>query len=119
MKRLKSLEDVNALALPAKVLVLLSKYAKELRMKNGTVIKLSSLRIFLHVHQTCLKANDTRLNIIYHQLLDEVNDQIENGIMFTNEEKNMRLGKNKDKLRNLSKSLAKHDDQDSAANNLI
>lgn len=105
MNKLKSLEEVNALALPAKVLVLLSKYTKVLKMKNGTVIKLSSLRVFLHVHQTCLKAKDTRLNIIYYQLLDEVNRHIQTGTMFTNEEKNMRLSKNKE--RRLDKRLPK------------
>ena len=97
MNKLKSLENVNALALPANVLVLLSKYAKALRMKNGTVIKLSSLRIFFHVHQTCIKAKDTHLNIIYHQLLDEVNSHIEHGTMFTNEEKELHLNKNKER----------------------
>jgi len=110
MNKLKSLEDVNALALPAKVLVLLSKYAKALRMKNGTVIKLSSLRIFFHVHQTCIKAKDTHLNIIYHQLLDEVNSHIESGTMFTNEEKKLHLGTNKNKER----ALARHKNQNNA-----
>jgi len=114
MNKIKSLEDVNALALPAKVLVLLSKYAKELRAKNGTVIKLSSLRIFFHVHQTCLKAKDTRLNIIYYQLLDEVNKHIEAGTMFTNEEKNMRLKQSKTEQGILDKHLNGHKDQDIA-----
>jgi len=58
------------------------------------------LRIFFHVHQTCLKAKDTQLNIIYHQLLDEVNSHIDVGTMFTNEEKSLRLDKNKEKKTN-------------------
>ena len=109
MNKLKSLEDVNALALPANVLVLLSKYAKVLRAKNGTIIKLSSLRIFFHVHQTCLKAKDTELNIIYHQLLDEVNDHIARGTMFTNEEKELSLDKNKEKKPNSRLSKKQND----------
>ena len=106
MGKIKSLEDVNALALPAKVLVLLSKYAQTLRETNGIVIKLSSLRIFVHVHATCTNANTPRLTVIYNQLLQEVNEYIEAGVMFTNEEKAMLLNK-KDKERTLNKHLPK------------
>ena len=107
MKKLTSLEDVNALALPAKVLVLLSKYAQTLKSSNGTIIKLSSLRVFMHVHQTCVKANDAGLNIIYHQMLDEVNQHINAGTMFTNKEKKMLLKESKNKQRTLKKYLVK------------
>jgi len=107
MNKIKSLENVNALALPAKVLVLLSKYAKELKSVNGTVIKLSSLRVFLHVHQTCVQARNTKLNTIYHELLAEVNIHINAGTMFTNKDKKMLLGKNKNKIRTLRKYLPK------------
>lgn len=107
MEKLTSLEDINALALPAKVLVLLSKYSQSLKSTNGTVIKLSSLRVFMHVHQTCIKANDISLNIIYHQLLTEVNKHLNDGTMFTNQEKQMHLRKNRNKQRTLKKYLTK------------
>jgi len=107
MNKLTNLEDVNALALPAKVLVLLSKYAQELQATNRTVIKLSSLRVFMHVHQTCLKAETPKLNKIYHELLDEVNQHLEAGTMYTNKEKKVLLGENKKKQKALKKYLAK------------
>ena len=50
MRKLKNLEEVNAAALPAKVLVLLSKYANALRKHNGLILKLSSLNVFRNVH---------------------------------------------------------------------
>lgn len=107
MKKIKNLEDINALALPAKVLVLLSKYAKALKSSNGMVIKLSSLKVFYYVHQTCIQARNSQLNSIYHELLTEVNLHIDAGTMFTNKEKKMLLGRNKNKERTLSKYLPK------------
>lgn len=91
MGQLKSLENVNALALSAKVLVLLSKYAQVIRVHNGTVLKLSSLRIFKHIHETCESANSPKLNKIYQQLLDEVNLHINAGTMYTNDAKESML----------------------------
>ena len=88
MDKLKSLEDVNASSLPAKMLILLSKYAKALRQTNGTVIKLSSLRVFMHVHQTCVAAQNEELNHYYREMLKEINLHIQAGTMFTNEQKN-------------------------------
>lgn len=93
MEKLQSLENVNALALPAKVLVLLSKYAQYLRAHNGTILKLSSLRVFKHIHRTCQNAQDPKLNSIYQQLLHEVNIHIESGIMYTNDVKESMLRK--------------------------
>ena len=61
----------------------------------------------MHVHHTCVKANDAGLNIIYHQMLDEVNKHINAGTMFTNKEKKMLLRKDKNKQRTLNKHLAK------------
>jgi len=94
---LKSLEDVNALALPAKVLVLLSKYAQALRDHNGTILKLSSLRVFKHIHDTCEEANYHKLDKIYAKLLKEVNQHIHSGTMYTNDARRLML-KNKKKL---------------------
>ena len=111
MANLSSLEDVNALALPAKVLVLLSKYTQVLRAHNGTVLKLSSLRVFKHIHTTCLKANNPKLIYIYKQLLDEVNLHIEAGTMHTNDAKKILIKQQKKQAllkisRNLSRAAA-------------
>lgn len=103
---LNSLENINALALPAKVLVLLSKYAKALRNHNGTILKLSSLRIFKHIHDTCEKANSPKLNVIYDQLLAEVNNHISAGTMYTNDERQlMRKNQKQNPLRKLAKNI--------------
>ena len=107
MANLSSLENVNALALPAKVLVLLSKYAQALRAHNGTILKLSSLRIFKHIHTTCLNANTPKLKYVYKQLLDEVNLHIEACTMYTNDAKKIMLQQQKKQtLNKLSKSLS-------------
>ena len=87
MDKVTSLENINASALPAKMLILLSKYAKTLRNTNGTIIKLSSLRIFMHVHKTCEAANSKQLNYYYDEMLEEINKHIQAGTMFTNEQR--------------------------------
>ena len=109
MGQITSLKNVNALALPAKVLVLLSKYAQALRAHNGTVLKLSSLRVFKHIHTTCMKANDQTLIHIYVELLREVNIHLEAGTMYTNDVKKELLKNKKtntlNKLRNNFQSV--------------
>ena len=89
MGNLKSLEDVSASALPAKVLVLLSKYAQALRKSSGLIIKLSSLSVFKHVHRTKEDANKAVLNVLYEELLEEVNKHLAMGTMYTNETKSL------------------------------
>ncbi|MFT4634337.1 MAG: hypothetical protein ACI854_000338 [Arenicella sp.] len=54
MARLISLKEVSETVQPAKVLVLLSKYAQAVGTCTGLMIKISSLNVFKHVH--------TRLN---------------------------------------------------------
>jgi len=82
-QRLRSLEEVDASALPAKVLVLLSRYAQALRNCNGLIIKLSSLEIFQYVESTSRMAGNPELQQAYHNLLKEVNLHIEQGTMYT------------------------------------
>jgi len=107
VSKLSSLENVNALALPAKVLVLLSKYAKSLRAHNGTVLKLSSLRVFRHIHVTCMKASSPKLNEIYSELLEEVDLHIKAGTMYTNDAKDLMLKKQKKQtLRKLNSKIS-------------
>jgi len=105
--KLNNLENVNALALPATVLVLLSKYAKSLRAHNGTILKLSSLRVFKHIHGTCIKANNPRLYEIYTELLEEVNLHIKAGTMYTNDAKDLMLkNQKKQTLKKFSKRIS-------------
>jgi len=94
-QRLNNLENVSALALPSKVLVLLSKYAKALRNHNGTIIKLSSLRVFKHIHDTNNNSKSEKLDNIYKELLDEVNAHIKVGTMHTNQSKEESLKEQK------------------------
>jgi len=94
MEKLSSLQYVNASALPARVLVLMSKYAKALKQYNGTIIKLSSLRAFNQIHLSCTEAQDKQLNRIYQQLLEQVNSHINAGLMVTNQKIKQTVGKN-------------------------
>ena len=82
MNKLLSLQHIKSSALPTKIIVLMSKYAKALKSSNGTVIKLSSLNAFNDIHSSCIAANDEDLNSIYRQLLEQVNIHIETGLIF-------------------------------------
>jgi len=73
MEKLSSLQHVSASALPARVLVLMSKYARALELLSGKAIKLSSLRVFNDIHLSSIEANNESLNSIYQQLLTQVN----------------------------------------------
>lgn len=84
MRKLKNLEEVNASALPAKVLVLLSKYANALRKHNGLILKLSSLNVFRNVHKTSCRAKHPEVHEVYQELLDEVRVHLKKGTMYTN-----------------------------------
>lgn len=79
---LQSLEKVDATTLPAKVLVLLSKYAIALKNHNGTVIQLSSLNVFRHVHHTSLLCKDPIAQKIHRQLMVQVCSHIKLGSMY-------------------------------------
>ena len=103
MKKLTNLKNVNALALPAKILVAMSKYARTLEETNGDVIRLSSLNVFNDIHSTCLKAKDQSLNKQYYEILDLANMYIESGVMFTNQKKKKIIGKKSIKERVLKK----------------
>lgn len=85
--KLDSLEHVNASALPANVLVLLSKYAVALRRHNGLILKLSSLNIFRHVHSTNKVSEHFEVHFAYQELLTEVRQQVAAGNMYTNAHK--------------------------------
>ena len=83
MGKLVSLEEVSASTLPAKVLVLLSKYSKAMRKHTGVVIKISSLNVFSHVHNTNKLSNHLQTQQIHHELLLEVNRHLDAGTMQT------------------------------------
>lgn len=83
MGELVSLEEVDASVLPAKVLVLLSKYAQAIRKHTGLVIKISSLNIFKHVHNTNIMTDHQQVEQLYRELLLEVNSHLRGGTMRT------------------------------------
>ena len=84
MGKLVSLEEVNASVLPAKVLVLLSKYAQAMRKHTGLVIKISSLNVFKHVHNTNKLTDHLEIRRLHRDLLVEVNEHLREGTMQTN-----------------------------------
>jgi len=89
MGKLISLEEVNASVLPAKVLVLLSKYAQAMRKHTGLVIKISSLNVFKHVHNTNKLTDHLQIRKLHRELLIEVNDHLRAGTMQTNRQRKL------------------------------
>jgi len=80
--QLENLEKIDASVLPAKILVLLSKYAKALKDHNDTIIQLSSVSVFKQIHQTSLLCEDPLVQKIHRQLLVQVNSHIKLGTMY-------------------------------------
>lgn len=89
MGKLISLEEVNASVLPAKVLVLLSKYAQAMRKHTGLVIKISSLNVFKHVHNTNKLTGHLQIRKLHRELLLEVNSHLRGGTMQTNKQREL------------------------------
>ena len=89
MGKLASLEEVNASVLPARVLVLLSKYAQAMRKHTGLVIKISSLNVFKHVHNTHKLTQHPAVQKLYQELLGEVSTHIAQGTMHTNQDREL------------------------------
>lgn len=87
MGKLISLEEVNASVLPAKVLVLLSKYAQAMRKHTGLVIKISSLNVFKHVHNTNKLTDHLQIRQLHRELLLEVNSHLRAGTMQTDRQR--------------------------------
>lgn len=87
MGKIVSLEEVSAAVLPAKVLVLLSKYAQTMRKHTGLVIKISSMNVFKHVHSTHKLTQHPAVRKLHLELLHEVNKHIEQGTMHTNQDR--------------------------------
>lgn len=87
MGKLTSLEEVSASVLPAKVLVMLSKYAQAMRKHTGLVIKISSMNVFKHVHNTHKLTQHPVVQQLHKELLSEVNTHIERGTMHTNHDR--------------------------------
>ena len=81
MNIVKDLRDVEAKVLPARVMVLLSKYSQAIKEDESVVIQLSSLNVFKHVHSTFLNTTSSRVKRYYKILLKEVNLQILSGDM--------------------------------------
>lgn len=86
MDKLVSLEEVDASVLPAKVLVLLSKYSQAVRKHTGLVIKISSLNIFQHIHNTQKLTDHLRVQQRHQELLIEVNSHLRAGTMRTHKQ---------------------------------
>ncbi len=89
MGKLVSLDEVNASVLPAKVLVLLSKYAQAMRKHTGLVIKISSLNVFKHVHNTNKLTDHLQIKQLHRDLLLEVNRHLRAGTMQTNQDREL------------------------------
>ena len=87
MGNLVSLDEVNASVLPAKVLVLLSKYAQSMRKHTGLVIKISSMNVFKHVHNTNKLTEHPEVRRLHRDLLIEVNHHLMEGNMQTNRQR--------------------------------
>jgi len=89
MGKLVSLDEVNASVLPAKVLVLLSKYAQAMRKHTGLVIKISSLNVFKHVHNTNKLTDHLQIKQLHRDLLLEVNRHLRGGTMQTDQDREL------------------------------
>lgn len=89
MGKLVSLNEVNASVLPAKVLVLLSKYAQAVRKHTGLVVKISSLNVFKHVHNTNKITSHIQVRQLHRELLIEVNGHLREGTMQTNQQREL------------------------------
>lgn len=83
MGKIESLDKVSAAVLPAKVLVLLSKYAQTMRKHTGLVIKISSMNVFKHVHNTHKLTQHPEVIALHRTLLSEVNKHLSEGTMQT------------------------------------
>jgi len=81
MKKVKSLYGVKATVLPAKVMVLLSKYSQAIKEFEGVVIQLSSLNVFKHVHNSYTRSKHPVVHKCYRYLLREVNKHLAEGNM--------------------------------------
>lgn len=89
MGKLVNLDEVNASVLPAKVLVLLSKYAQAMRKHTGLVIKISSLNVFKHVHNTNKLTDHLQIKQLHRDLIIEVNRHLRGGTMQTNQDREL------------------------------
>ena len=79
--KLKSLYNVEAKVLPPRVMVLLSKFAKAIKNADGVTIKLSSLNVFKHIHNSYVISTSAEVEYCYIELAKEVNEHLENGSM--------------------------------------
>ena len=86
MKKVKNLYGVKATVLPAKVMVLLSKYSQAVKEYEGAVIQLSSLNVFKHVHNSYARSTHPAVRRCYRYLLKEVNNHLQEGNMSTSSE---------------------------------
>ncbi len=81
MNKVKNLYGVKATVLPAKVMVLLSKYSQAVKEYEGAVIQLSSLNVFKHVHNSYSRSKHPAVHNCYKYLLREVNYHLKEGNM--------------------------------------
>ena len=84
MKRVIALNQVNAAILPAKILVLLSKYSQSVRKHTGLIVRISAMDVFVQVHNTNKITEHLDVRRIYRELQVEVNKSLLMGTMQTN-----------------------------------
>ncbi|GAA6137587.1 hypothetical protein NBRC116583_13340 [Arenicella sp. 4NH20-0111] len=81
MKKIRNLYSAKATVLPARVMVLLSKYSQAVKEHEGVVIQLSSLNVFKHVHASYARSRHPAVHKSYKMLLNEVNLHLSEGNM--------------------------------------
>lgn len=81
MKKIRNLYSAKATVLPARVMVLLSKYSQSVKEHEGVVIQLSSLNVFKHVHASFARSKHPAVHKSYKALLNEVNIHLLEGNM--------------------------------------
>lgn len=82
-----SLDQVDAGTLPAKILVLLSKFAIAIKEHNGLVIQLNSLDVFKQAEQANQLCEDPLVQKLYRQLLVQTRSYIRLEEMYTVDQK--------------------------------
>lgn len=78
MDRYKNLKAVDVKVLTPKVMVLLSKFASELRKESGTCLKLNTDHVFMDVYQSRKETENIKLKILYSKILKEMNKESTN-----------------------------------------
>jgi len=86
LNRITSLKDISAAMLPARILVLLSKYVVLVREHDDVIIQTSSVNVFAHIDNANKQTRHPEVRLAYYILLRRVNQCLQDGTMRTNEQ---------------------------------